>query len=272
MKIKKLIIINTTILLGTIVLVTGCNKTTNIDTSYNSSNSSSLFSEDVENNNEKVINSQDNTQESSTLHNDDKNNINEDLNLDNDVQLEYTEDMWITNGNQEFNGSDKVVLDVFDKINYEVDLMLQSEESETIKTKAKGIFITIVDFIFYDAEINGIKFDDLTTGAKENILETALIIDNKLENKFPNYKESISEKTKKAYKQASELIKNGANNIKEFSKEKLGEDNYTAIVEAKDELVYYTKNAFDIIGDITSNIWETGKTKIKKWYEDLKNN
>ena len=90
--------------------------------------------------------------------------------------------------------------------------------------------------------------------------------------KYPNYKEEISDVTSQAYNKASELIKKGANNIKDFSKEKLGEENYNAIIEAKDELVYYTKNAVDIVGNAISNIWNSGKSKLKSWYENLKNN
>ena len=134
------------------------------------------------------------------------------------------------------------------------------------------MFVTIVDFIFYDAEIKGIKFDDLTEDAKQNILETANTIDSKIEKSFPGYKETISDKTKSAYNKASEVIKKGDNSVKEFSKEKLGEENYNAIIDAKDELVYYTKNAFDIVGNVTSNLWEQGKSKVKSWYEKFRNN
>ena len=151
-----------------------------------------------------------------------------------------------------------------------VDETLKEEKSEKAKDKLKGTFITIVDFIFYDSEIKGIKFNDLTDGAKQNILDTAAMIDSKIMNKYPNYKEEISTKTKSAYVKASELIKKGAENINQFSRDKLGEDNYNSIIEAKDELVYYTKNAASIIGNVTSSIFNTAKSKIKSWYENLK--
>ena len=70
----------------------------------------------------------------------------------------------------------------------------------------------------------------------------------------------------------NEVIKKGANSVKEFYKEKLGEENYNAIIDAKGELVYYTKNAFDIVGNVTSNLWEQGKSKVKSWYEKFRNN
>lgn len=178
----------------------------------------------------------------------------------------------VENSNDEtYTIDDKEVINYFNDIEKDVDAELQNESNQTTKDKLKGTFITIVDFLFYDSEINGIKFDDLTEGAKQNILEIVSSIDNKISLKYPNYKEDISSKTKSAYNKASELIKKGANNIKEFSKEKLGEENYNAIIDAKDELVYYTKNAVSIIGDIAGSIWETGKSKIKNWYENFRN-
>ena len=178
----------------------------------------------------------------------------------------------VENSNDEtYTIDDKEVINYFNDIETSVDAELKNKSSQTTKDKLKGTFITIVDFLFYDSEINGIKFDDLTEGAKQNVLETVSSIDNKIMTKYPNYKEEISFKTKTAYNKAGELIKKGANNVKEFSKEKLGEENYNAIIDAKDELVYYTKNAVSIIGDIAGSIWETGKSKIKNWYENFRN-
>ena len=181
------------------------------------------------------------------------------------------ENKTVENYNNSYTSDDIKVINYFNDIESSIEDELQNETDESIKDKLKGTFITIVDFLFYDSEINGIKFEDLTEGAKQNILETVSSIDNKIMSKYPNYKEDISSTTKSAYNKASEIIKKGADNVKEFSKEKLGEENYNAIIDAKDELVYYTKNAVDIIGDIAGSIWETGKSKIKTWYENFRN-
>ena len=103
----------------------------------------------------------------------------------------------------------------------------------------KGVFISLVDFLFYDGEIKGVTFDELTSAGKEKVLQIIHSIDEKIEKKFPGYKESISETATPAFKKASELIKKGATNIKEFSKDKLGEENFNKIMESKDELVEY---------------------------------
>lgn len=68
-----------------------------------------------------------------------------------------------------------------------------NNETSTLE-KAKEKFITLVDFIFYDKEINGKKFDDLTSSAKAKIVYYTLMIDAKIDSKWPNYKNNISSK------------------------------------------------------------------------------
>ena len=169
-----------------------------------------------------------------------------------------------------YSDNDEIAIETFNNLNDEIDNLLNSEKIEDVKETAKGTFITIVDFIFYDSEINGVTFDELTDSGKQKVLEIADKIDTKIENKFPNYKETISDTTKKAFNKASDLIKKGANNLNDFSKEKLGEDNYNAIIDAKDEFIDYTKQAIEIIGYVGSNVFESGKEYIKNWYENLK--
>ena len=172
---------------------------------------------------------------------------------------------------EEYSSADEKAIETFNSIEEDIDNILNSETVNNAKDKAKGVFVTIVDFLFYDSEINGVTFDELTDSGKQKVLEIASSIDNKIENKFPNYKETISETAKDAFNKASELIKKGANNLKEFSKEKLGEENYNAIVEVKDEIIEYTKDAIDIIGDVGSDLLDSGKEYIKKWYENFRN-
>ena len=186
---------------------------------------------------------------------------------------EYNETDETYNNNEDiatYSQNDETAIATFNDIEKEVDTILNSENVSNAKDKVKGTFITIVDFIFYDSEINGVTFDELTDSGKQKVLEIANKIDNKIENKFPNYKDTISDTTKKAFNKASELIKKGANNLSEFSKEKLGEENYNAIINAKDEMIDYTKEAIEIIGEVGSNVFNSGKEYIKNWYENLK--
>ena len=68
------------------------------------------------------------------------------------------------------------------------------QEGVTFKEKAKNTFVTIVDFIFYDKEIKGHTFKELSNSAKLQIIKIALSIDSKIEKYFPDYKETIKTK------------------------------------------------------------------------------
>ena len=137
---------------------------------------------------------------------------------------------------------------------------------------AKGVFVSIVDFLFYDGEINGVTFDELTDSGKQKVLEIASKVDSAIESKIPGYKETISDTASKAFNKASEIIKSGANSLNNFAREKLGEENYQSIIDAKDELVYYTKNAINFLGDVGGKVFNSVKDKLDSWYQDFKNN
>ena len=137
---------------------------------------------------------------------------------------------------------------------------------------AKGVFVSIVDFLFYNGEINGVTFDELTDSGKQKVLEIASKVDSAIETKIPGYKETISDTASKAFNKASEIIKSGANSLNNFAREKLGEENYQSIIDAKDELVYYTKNAINFLGDVGGKVFKSVKDKLDSWYQDFKNN
>lgn len=52
--------------------------------------------------------------------------------------------------------------DYFDQAKKEIKELIESEQVEQAKEKGKEDFITGVDFIFYDKEMNGVTFDDFT--------------------------------------------------------------------------------------------------------------
>lgn len=194
-------------------------------------------------------------------------------NIDSKVESETANKNHVTNNEPiKLSDNDKTIISKFESIETSTDKLLSEKEDKTVGDKLKGIFITIVDFLFYDTEIDGVTFDELTENGKQEVLKIANAIDEKIENKFPDYKETISGKTKNAFNKASELIKKGANNINEFSREKLGEENYNSIINAKDELIKYTKNAFEIIGDIGSELFNKASSSIKNWYEKFRDN
>ena len=176
-----------------------------------------------------------------------------------------------TNNSNTITYSDKDT-EVINSLNDTLSTVRSSEVTSSFKDSAKATFISIVDFLFYDGEINGVTFDELSDSGKKKVLEIASSIDSAIENKFPGYKETISDKASNAFNKASELIKKGANDLNDFAREKLGEDNYQSIIDAKDELVYYTKNAINFIGDVSSSLWNSAEDKLNNWYQNFKNN
>lgn len=158
----------------------------------------------------------------------------------------------------------------------EMDNTLNSIDAErsssNFSDKAKATFITIVDFLFYDGTIKGITFNELTDDGKQKVLEIANKIDIKLEEVSPGYKDKISSTTSNAYNKASEIIKSGASSLNNFAKEKLGDENYNSIIDAKNELVKYSKNALNLVGSAGSKIFSSTKDKLNDWYQNFKNN
>ena len=161
--------------------------------------------------------------------------------------------------------------DVINTLKDSLNNIKNSEVTESFKVNAKKTFIDIVDFIFYGGTIKGHTFEELTDNGKAKVLELASNIDDAIEAKVPGYKESISSGASKAFKEASNLIKKGSNNLNSFLQSKLSEENYNAIIDAKDDLVYYSKNAVSFIKDNAPKLFNTVKEKLSSWYQKYKN-
>lgn len=170
--------------------------------------------------------------------------------------------------NDNYNEKDNIVID---ELNNTLNNIEKSTRDENFKDKASSTFISIVDFLFYDGTIKGVTFDELTEKGKEKVLEISSKIDVKLEEKCPGYKEKISNSTSKAYQKASEIIKKSAKNINDFAKSALGDENYQAIIDAKDELVKYSKESLNYVTGAGSKVFNNTKEKLNEWYQNFKN-
>ena len=221
---------------------TSDNSNDNIDNNVTSSNNASSVS-----NSTTTTNSSKNTQSNSSNKNDVSNNT--------EVNT--------------YSSNDEIVINSLESSLTKINNGSTSDSS--FSDSAKGVFVSIVDFLFYDGEINGVTFDELTDSGKQKVLKIASKVDNAIESKIPGYKETISDTASKAFNKASEVIKSGANNLNNFAKEKLGEENYQSIIDAKDELVYYTKNAINFLGDVGGKVFNSVKDKLDSWYQDFKN-
>lgn len=194
-----------------------------------------------------------------------KDNNKEEIKIDSKLDDNENKD---TIKNNNYNEKDNIVID---ELNNTLKNIEESTQDENFKDKASSTFISIVDFLFYDGTIKGISFDELTEKGKEKVLEISSKIDVKLEEKCPGYKEKISNSTSKAYQKASKIIKKGAKNINDFAKSALGDENYQAIIDAKDELAKYSKEALNFVTGAGSKVFNDTKEKLNEWYQNFKN-
>lgn len=248
------------------------NKTSNKVTNDNVSNEENKVSEDnvVSDNNEEIKDNINNTTIKEEYVNNEVIDKKEEV-IDKNSTNKNNANTNNTNNSNAITYSDKDT-EVINSLNETLSKVKSNVSDSGFLDSAKGVFISVVDFLFYDGSISGVTFDELTDSGKRKVLEIASNIDSTIENKFPGYKETISDKASNAFNKASEIIKNGAKDLNDFAREKLGEDNYQSIIDAKDELVYYTKNAINFIGDVSSSLWNSAKDKLDNWYQNFKNN
>lgn len=146
--------------------------------------------------------------------------------------------------------------DYFDQAKKEIKELIESEQVEQAKEKGKEYFITGVDFIFYDKEMNGVTFDDLTEEGKKVTLENLETIDGWIMEIAPDYKDKIGEK----YQVVKDFVSTTYYDVLESIKESLGEENYSAVQEKKDE-----------IKDSITSTKDKALEKVSEWYQNFKN-
>lgn len=146
--------------------------------------------------------------------------------------------------------------DYFNQAKKEIKELIESEQVEQAKEKGKEYFITGVDFIFYDKEMNGVTFDDLTEEGKKVTLENLETIDGWIMEIAPDYKDKIGEK----YQVVKDFVSTTYYDVLESIKESLGEENYSAIQEKKNE-----------IKDSITSTKDKALEKVSEWYQNFKN-
>lgn len=143
---------------------------------------------------------------------------------------------------------------------------IANNEDISFKETAKNYFIKVVDFIFYNEPINGIYFKELKNKTKITILKTVLLMDNKIENIFPNYKEELNEK----YQNIKEnIIFEYMNSLTYISSK-----NQEECEKLKSEFNDIKKNisiTWSNIKDAFLNNKEKAKNSIEEWYKIFKN-
>lgn len=232
---KKRNIIIVSVLFVTIVLVVigifyfGNEKTTNI----------LLINDKKDNGSEEEIKSKDENVEDNTDANYDTKQDNSNISTDNN--LDSTKD-----------NDEETVIEYFENMEDEV------RNSSSFKEKFKEYFTTIVDFIFYDKEIKGYTFKELSETAKAKIVGIALKIDNKIEEYVPNYKETISSTYSNIKERLITLYMDIATDICKNNEEECN--------KVKD-IFADIKSTCKLGWNFIKNLIGRGTSKIKEWYE-----
>ena len=139
----------------------------------------------------------------------------------------------------------------------EIESLINEEKIEEAKRKVKDVFVTGVDFIFYDQPIGDVYFDDLTAAGKEMTTDALDTLSSLVDQVAPNWKSELSEK----YQVASEFVGEEYLSFLDSIREYLGNKNYEALGEVKDQ----------VSGDVKEKI-DHGKEYLKNWYENFRSN
>ena len=175
-------------------------------------------------------------------------------------QIENVETNVIVNNEQD-------IINYATNLKSETDNYLNSEDVNNFKEVIAKNFIIITDFIFYDTEIGGIKFNDLTNETKTKILEIANYLDERIESKFPNYKLELKEK----YNIASSYIKEKFNYFSNIISTKIKENVSSETINNFEEAGEDIKEAVSTTGEIISVSYDKTKEVVSNWYQKLKN-
>lgn len=184
----------------------------------------------------------------------DKSNMNEQV----DNKNNKDETVNITEG-------ENAVVSYLTNLNSKLDTY-NNENDKNLREKAKDIFVTTVDFLFYDGVIKGYTFDELSLATKLKVLKIIASIDNKIDKYFPNYKDTIKEKATNFKGKIAVLYLETTNKFCE----KVGEDSCNVAREDFNNM----KNSFGYTWGILKETLSASKDKLSlvlsEWYKSIK--
>ncbi len=159
---------------------------------------------------------------------------------------------------ENFQTEDQVI-EYFDTIDQKLDQLFTKENFNKVKEQTKDVvfssLVTTVEFFSNNEPIGGYYFSDLTDPAKQKVMEIMEHIDDKIKERYPDYKDYLKEKWNIGYDSFKNLFEQGKDKVKEV----LGEDTYTNMIETKDKVKEKTKKKV--------SEW---KKDVKDWYQGKK--
>lgn len=149
-----------------------------------------------------------------------------------------------------------------DVVTYLEELKSEVDNSNSITSSIKNGFIELVDFLFYDGTIRGKTFSSLSNSAKLKVLKIAFAIDSKIEEKFPDYKESIKNASSFVYDKFREKVI-----VSYFDlAAKVCQENEESCVMAK-EGISELKKSSSLTWKFIKSLTSSSIGKLKSWYE-----
>ena len=167
--------------------------------------------------------------------------------------LEQTEDInnRIDSSNENID-SDQEILTYFENEITTDNSILNDENNTENENKLKTSFV--------------ITFNELKDDTKVAILSDWEILDEKIETKYPNYKDRIESVENKTYNNLKSKKDYLLNILKEAYINKYGEDKYNELMNKKEEL----KEKVSDIKEKAENEIEKKKESISSWYKEWK--
>ena len=171
--------------------------------------------------------------------------------------------------------TDEEFVTYINNVELEVTTITEKEEVTVEDQKVlENTFITLTDFIFYDGEINGVTFDELTDASKEKVLDIYDKIDTKIESVFPNYKEDIASTSKDVYANLKKEITELKDKIKDKYIDEYGQEKYDNLEqsynESKETLKDSAQSTYETLKDVSTEFYEKTKNKAENWYKNYK--
>ena len=156
------------------------------------------------------------------------------------------------------------VVKYFEKEKVILDDFISSNDLEHIGSKGRNAFIDFTDFIFYNNEIEGYKYDDLDDETKQQVYGKFCYIDYLVCTYDPNYKNELDYEHIKLTEYISKDYYNKVPEIKEFITPK----KIDSVYSEEDLLNYFTNEKTDLnryinLGD-QENAYALGNTIFKE--------
>ena len=167
------------------------------------------------------------------------------------------------------NNKDEIVLKYYQDEETKIKRLLNSNDKD-MKQKVSEKVVTLVDFLFYDGEIKGITRTDISDETKNKLMNIIEKVDTKIEKRFPDYKEKISDKTSDALNFIKEKGTNGIHKLDDYLNQKV--DNYDEFKDVANSIISNTKDDFNEVKDLAKSGFSKVKDYYENWREDVKNN